>query len=343
MSNFQLPTSNFHHRGIPSRILVIRLDRIGDVLLSTPVFHALRRAYPDARITAMVRPPCQELLEGHPALSDVLVYDKDGRHRSVWATLLFAQRLVRERFGLALVLHPSRRSHWIPFLAGIPQRVGWDRKSGWLLTTRLPHIKQEGRYHEMDYTLDVVAAIGTPIDGVVRHPTMAVSAAARKKVEQWLAGHGVAGSQRLIAIHPSASGPEKRWAADRFAAVADRLMKEDGVRVVVVGGVEGVADAEAVQHAMQQQPLMAAGVFNLQELAALLQRCRLLISNDSGPVHVAVSQGTPVLALFGRTQPGVNPERWKPLGPRDRVLVREPIAELSVDDVVRAAKEMLQS
>ena len=321
----------------------MRLDRIGDVLLSTPTLHALRNAYPKARITALLRPPCQELLEGHPAVDDVLVYEKDGRHRSVWATLAFATQLRDKRFDLAVILHPSHRSHWIALLAGIPQRVGFARKSGWLLTTSLPHIKQEGRYHELDYTLDVVAAIGVPLDGIERRPTMTVSAIARKKVEQWLTGHDVAASQRLITIHPSASGPEKRYPADRFAAVADRLMKEDGVRVVVVGGVEGVADAEAVQRAMQQKPLMADGVFNLQELAALFQRCRLLISNDSGPVHVAVSQGTPVISLFGRTQPGVNPERWKPLGPRDRVLCHEPISELPVEEVVKAAKEMLQS
>ena len=325
------------------RILVIRLDRIGDVLLSTPTLHALRNAYPKARITAMVRPPCQDLLDGHPAVDDVLVYEKEGRHRSVWATIAFAYQLSRERFDLAIILHPSHRSHWIPFLAVIPQRVGFDRKSGWLLTTSLPHIKQEGRYHELDYTLDVVAAIGVPLDGIERRPTMAVSAAARAKMASWLTAQGVAASQRLIAIHPSASGPEKRYPADRFAAVADRMMKDANVRVVVVGGAAGVADAEAVQRAMHQQPLMAAGVFNLQELAALLQRCRLLVSNDSGPVHVAVSQGTPVLSLFGRTQPGVNPERWKPLGPRDRVLLREPITALSVEDVIKTAKEILQA
>lgn len=327
----------------PEKILVIRLDRIGDVLLSTPALHALRKAYPQARITAMVRPPCQELLEGHPALTDVLVYDKTGLHRSTWATLAFAARLRRERFDLAVILHPSRRSHWIPFLAGIPQRIGFDRKSGWLLTTRLPHIKHEGRYHELDYTLDVLAASGVQIDGVERRPTMAVSAAARQRVARWLTEQGVVSATQLVAIHPSASGPEKRWPVDRFAALADRVIQEAGLRVVIIGGPDGVPDADAVRRAMRQAPLVAAGALNLQELAALLSRCRLLISNDSGPVHVAVSQGTPVISLFGRTRPGVNPERWRPLGPHDRILCREPISELSVEEVVSATRELLQS
>ena len=118
-------------------------------------------------------------------------------------------------------------------------------------------------------------------------------------------------------------------------------MAAGGARAVIVGGADGLPDAEAMRRAMTRPPLMACGLFNLQELAALLRRSALLISNDSGPVHVAVSQGTPVIALFGRTQPGVNPERWKPLGPRDQVLCREPITELSVEGVVNAAQKTL--
>jgi len=115
------------------------------------------------------------------------------------------------------------------------------------------------------------------------------------------------------------------------------------VRVVLVAGADGAADCEAVARAMRAAPLRADGVFDLQELAALLARARLLVSNDSGPVHVAVSQGTPVLALFGRTQPGVNPERWKPLGPRDVVLCREPLSALSADDVFRSATTLIEN
>jgi ADP-heptose:LPS heptosyltransferase len=172
---------------------------------------------------------------------------------------------------------------------------------------------------------------------------MACSPQARASVQQWLAGQGVGADVTIVALHPSASGPEKRWPAEAFAKLADRLVREARARVVLVAGAEGVADCEAVARAMRAAPLRADGVFDLQELAALLARARLLISNDSGPVHVAVSQGAPVIAQFGRTQPGVNPERWRPLGPRDVVLCREPLSALSPDEVFRSAAPFLQS
>ena len=325
----------------PKRILVIRLDRIGDVLLSTPVLEALRAAYPSAFIAMMVRPPCQELLEGHPAVHEVLVYEKDGAHHGILATIAFAWRLRRMRFDTALILHPSHRSHWIAALAGIPVRIGWDRKGGWLLTTRLFHTKDEGRKHELDYTLDLLDTVGVP--PTTRRPTMIPSAKAQAAVHQWLASQGVGADEAVVVCHPSASGPEKRWPAEAFAAVADRLISEAHVRIVLVAGAQGRADCEAVARAMRAAPLRADGVLDLQELAALLARARLLISNDSGPVHVAVSQGTPVIALFGRTQPGVNPERWKPLGPRDVVLCREPLSALAPEEVFRSAIPFLHS
>ena len=324
------------------RILLIRLDRIGDVLLSTPALEAVRAAHPTAHLAMLVRPPCDQLLESHPALNQVLVYEKDGAHRGWGATLAFAWRLRRERFDTALILHPSLRSHIIAAVAGIPVRIGWDRDGGWLLTRRVPHVKQEGRQHELDYTLEVVRAAGIPVDGVRRLPTMACTERAVTSVKQWLAQQGVQAGESLIACHPSASGPEKRWPAKAFAELADRLINQMHARIVLVAGPEGRADCDAVARAMRAAPLRADGVFDLQQLAALLKRVRLLISNDSGPVHVAVSQGTPVIALFGRTQPGVNPERWKPLGPRDVVLCREPITALAPDEVYEAVAALLQ-
>ncbi len=327
----------------PQRILVIRLDRIGDVLLSTPALAALRAAYPSAFIAMLVRPPCQQLLEGHPVLNELLVYEKDGAHRGWLATVLFAWRLRRARFDTALILHPTHRSHWIAALAGIPQRIGWNRKGGWLLTRRLPHTKQEGRMHERDYTLTLLSAAGVPSDGMPRVPTMRCPERARVSMERWLVAQHVGADETIVALHPSASGPEKRWPAEAFAKLADRLLSEAHVRVVLVAGADGAADCEAVARAMRAAPLRADGVFDLQELAALLARARLLVSNDSGPVHVAVSQGTPVIALFGRTQPGVNPERWRPLGPRDVVLCREPLSTLAPDEVFRSAAPFLHS
>jgi len=160
---------------------------------------------------------------------------------------------------------------------------------------------------------------------------------------------GIDSGQVLVGIHPSASDGSKRWPAQRFAQLADRLADSRGVRVVLVAGPADAPQAQHVEQAMQRRPLNVAGRLSVGELAALLARCRLLVSNDSGPVHLAAAVGTPVVALFGRAQPGVNATRWRPLGPGHIVLDKSDpsrfssIDVLSVEDVFHAACSLLNA
>jgi heptosyltransferase-2 len=341
----------------PRRILVIRLDRLGDVVLSTPALQALRQHFPHAFIAMMVRPPCRDVVEGHPALNDVLLYDKDGRHRRVPATVRFARQLRRYDFDTALILHPSNRSHWIPWLARIPVRIGYNRKSARLLTHRVPHRKQEGEQHEAVYTLELLQVFGITPNGPPR-PRISIHPAAVKRVERVLAEHAVQPTERLLALHPSASCVSKRWMPERFAEVADRLITEQGVRICLVAGEDDVPYADQVAHAMRRPVVNLAGKLTLGELAALLRRCRCLVSNDSGPVHVAAAVGTPVVDIFGRNQRGLSPLRWGPLGDGHVVLHKEVgcvtclahncdigflcLTSLTVEEVYRAAVSVLE-
>jgi ADP-heptose:LPS heptosyltransferase len=127
----------------------------------------------------------------------------------------------------------------------------------------------------------------------------------------------------MVAIHPSASCPSKRWMPERFAQVADRLVQERGVKVCVVAGTSETAHTDRMVGAMRQPVVNLAGRLRVAELAALLARCRLLISNDSGPVHVAAAVGTPVVDIFGRNQRGLSPRRWGPLGEGHVILHKE--------------------
>jgi heptosyltransferase-2 len=339
----------------PARLLVIRLDRLGDVVLSTPVFDELRRHFPHASIAAMVRPPCRDVVEGHPAVNEVIVYEKDGAHRSAWATIRFARALRRYEFDAALILHPSNRSHWIPWLAGIPVRIGYARKCGWLLSHRSPHRKQEGAQHEAAYTLELLRPFG--IRPAAPRPSVPVPPRAVQRVAGLLEQAGVGSSGRIVAIHPSASCVSKRWMPERFAQVADRLALEHGVRICLVAGPGETAHADAVAGAMRQPAVNLGGQLTVAELAALLRRCALLVSNDSGPVHVAAAVGTPVVDIFGRNQRGLSPQRWGPLGEGHVVLHKEVgcvtclahncdieflcLTSLSADEVFRAAASVL--
>ncbi|MBI2885415.1 MAG: lipopolysaccharide heptosyltransferase II [Candidatus Omnitrophica bacterium] len=340
----------------PRRILVIRLDRIGDVVLSTPVAHRLRQAYPEAFLAMLVQPACRELVEGHPDLDAAILYDKDGRHRSLTATIQFARQLRSYRFDTAIVLHPTNRSHWIPWLAGIPVRIGYARKTSWLLTHRVPHRKQEGTQHEAAYSLELLRVLGIEPGPPV--PVIALSPAARVLAEERLAQAGADPARPLVAIHPSASCRSKRWEAERFAAVADRLATEQGAQVAIVAGPADQESADAMARAMRTTPINLAGRLSVGELAWVLKRATLLLSNDSGPVHVAAAVGTPVIVIFGRNERGLSPTRWGPLGKGHVVLHKEVgcevclahrcviafkcLTELSREEVYQAAAEVLR-
>jgi heptosyltransferase-2 len=320
------------------------------------VLHELRWQFPHAFIAMMVRPSCRDVVEGHPDLNEVIIYEKEGAHKTISGTIRFARRLRRYEFDTALVLHPSNRSHWIPWLARIPIRIGYNRKGAWLLTHRLPHRKQEGSKHEAIYTLEPLELFG--VTPKPPRPLVPLHPAAAHRVDTLLAESSVQPTDRLVAIHPSASCVSKRWMPERFAQVADRLVMEQGVRICLVAGEADARYADRVAHVMRQPALNLASQLSVGELAALLRRCRLLISNDSGPVHVAAAVGIPVVDIFGRNQDGLSPLRWGPLGEGHVILHKEVgcvtclahrcdigflcLTSLGVDEVYRAAVSVLE-
>lgn len=292
-------------------MLVIRTDRLGDLLLNGPAVRALKIRFPQARLTMLVQPHLVEAVAGNPDVDDVMPYDKNGVERGWWPTLALVWRLRRRAFDMVVILNPSKRSNIIAFLSDIPIRVGYDRKWGFLLTHRLPDRKYRGERHEVEYNLDLVRVVGA--ETADRRLVMPWGPEDAAWVDRWLRQQQGNGEEPLVAVHPGTSSPSKRWPLERFAAVVDRL-EEVGVRVVLVGGTEEADGAARLAASLRAQPLNAVGALSLRRLAALLHRCRALVSNDSGPVHVAAAVGTPTVVVFGRTLPGVSATRWGPWG-----------------------------
>jgi heptosyltransferase-2 len=303
------------------RILIVRTDKIGDVVLSTPVIEALRRVYPSAYLAMMVAAHTKDIVAGNPYLDKVIVYDKDNLHKSWRNTFLFAQRLRKQRFDVALILHPSNRVHLVAFLAGIRKRIGYNRKMGFLLTDRLKHTKQSGQKHESEYNLDLVRYVG--VHPLGKRLYVPITAGAEEWVNELFDQKGIKGGSNLIALHPSSSCPSKIWLPERFAKVADMLIEKYSATVLIVAGAKDIAIAEAVMKRMRHKALNLAGKTSVAQLVSVLKRCRLFISNDSGPVHIASAVQTPVIVIFGRNQLGLSPKRWGPLGPKDQVLHKE--------------------
>lgn len=339
------------------RILLVRTDRIGDVALSTPVIKALRTNNPQGYIAMMVSPYAKEILEGNPHLDEIIIYDKDGKHKSLNRSVKFSRNLKKKKFDLAIILHPTNRAHLVTFFAGIPIRIGYNRKLGALLTKRIRHSKQFGEKHEVEYNLDLLKNLG--IEAKDKKPYIPL----RRESEEWAQAifrqEGISPKDKILAIHPGASCPSKVWPADRFARVAEILAEKYALRIVLVAGPKDLRKAEEVLRHIKYPVINLAGRTSISQLASVLKRCSLFISNDSGPVHIASAVGTPVISIFGRNQKGLSPKRWGPVGERDRVLHKEVgcieclahncikefacLKAITVDDVVSVADSILQN
>ncbi len=297
---------------IPERILIIRTDRLGDVILSTPVIKNLRLVFPQSHIAFLCRPYTYPAVKGNPYLNEIIVYDKNGCDKSVWATLQFAWRLRRKKFAMALILHPTSRAHWISFIAGIPIRVGWDRKCSFLLTRRLAYTKYKGEKHESEYSLDLLRALDLPIED--KDLFFPLSVADKTTVENVLEKAGVGPRDRLIVIHPSASCPSRCWPAEHYSRLVGYLKKGFDCRIALIASLpEKNAGQKIVADHLEIIDLR--GKLTVGEVGALLKRADLFITNDSGPSHIAAALNSPVITLFGRNDPGLSPRCWRPLGP----------------------------
>ncbi|MCX5656822.1 MAG: lipopolysaccharide heptosyltransferase II [Candidatus Omnitrophica bacterium] len=299
---------------------MVRTDRLGDVVLSTPVVKNLRDTFPQSFIAMMVRPYTKDVVEGNPYLDEVILYDKDNREKGWLSTLRFSRVLAKKRFDLAVVLNPSNRSNLIPFLAGIPRRVGYDRKMGFLLTDQIKDVKHEGKKHEIEYNLDLIRVLG--IDPRDQSIFMPLTLDSEKWVEEIFSKENILAADKLVAINPGASDNSKMWIPEHYAQVADKL-SERGIKVIIIGGPGDKKICQKVIENMHRPYINMVANNNISQAASFLRRCSLFISPDTGLVHIASAVGVPVISLFGRKQPGLSPRRWGPSGKKDAVLHKD--------------------
>jgi heptosyltransferase-2 len=294
----------------PKRILIIRTDRLGDVILSTPVIKNLRKKYPNGYIAFICRPYTKEILEQNPYLDELIVYDKYGADKSFLSTLKFALSLRKKKFDLALILHPTNRSHLIAFLAGIPKRIGWDKKLSFLLTDKLVYTKDQGRKHELEYNLDLLRYLGILAED--KEIYIPIKKDCQQNVDNILEKKGVEKKDKLIVIHPSASCPSKRWPKDNFIKLVKILKEEKDIKIAVITSADQKKFGQGISKI--EDVIDLCGSLSVPETIALINRAQLFISCDSGPVHIAAGLNKPVISIFGRSQAGLSPKRWAPTG-----------------------------
>lgn len=296
----------------PKRILIVRTDRLGDMVLSTPVIENLRNCFPDSYIAFLCRPYTRQVLEGNPYLDEVIVYDKYGRHKDIFASMKFALGLKKKKFDWAVILHPTNRVHLLTFMAGIKFRVGWDKKMGFLLSKKLRHLKDKGEKHETEYTLDILRQIDIPIKS--KNLFVFVYSGAEEWTDNYFRQQGVRSDNYKVALGIGSSCPSKIWPTDNFIKVGKRIKKQIPAEIFILGEDKEKKLLASVRKKDRAIGYNLLGALDVPKLISFFKRIDLLVVNDCGLVHLCAAVGTPVIAIFGRAQEGLAPRRWKPLG-----------------------------
>jgi lipopolysaccharide heptosyltransferase II len=281
-------------------VLVIGPNWVGDAVMSTPALANLRRGLPKAKIDLLVSRHVAPLFDDHPHIDRMVI-----RHdRQPWSTYLSQLLALRRcRYDLVLLLPNSFRAALYGCLVGAPMRVGYATDGRrWLLSHPVT-VSDRQPCHQVDAYLQLIEALGLPI--VDRWPTLAAMRPAEMQAAQLWNNQGWGCEDLVIGICPGAAhGPAKRWWPERFAALADRLIASGGFRVVFFGSPDEVPLVQHICSQMTQQAVSLAGQDRLDSFMALAARCAVMITNDSGSMHIANAVGTRVVALFGPTDPG---------------------------------------
>ncbi|HUZ76589.1 MAG TPA: lipopolysaccharide heptosyltransferase II [Chloroflexota bacterium] len=350
-------------------ILVIRVDLLGDVVMSLPAVEALKRTYANASVTLLTLPSTRDVLAMAPEVDAALSFDVNLVRRprellrpaNYRALLRLVRELRHQRFDLCLSLQ-GQFAAVLAWLSGCPRRYGYRGEAyPFLLTRTLPGRRYDVTRHEVQYNLRLAELAGAAVDPAASHaPRLSVPVHEQRQLRHRLAEFEVRSETRLVVLHPGASnGSAKRWLPEYWAAVASYLQHDLGA-VIVLTGTAGEADVvREVARGCAVEPVVLAGQTSIPQLGALLKRANLLLSGDTGVAHLAGGLGTPRITLFGPTDPAV----YAPLGPNGVILRHQLpcspcyaarrtaecrfghvncMRQLLPEDVIRAAAELLE-
>lgn len=298
------------------RVLLIRLRLIGDVVLSTPVVRALRRRFPDARLSYLVERQAAPVVAGNLHLDEVIVVEHSRGAARLVQDLGLAWRLRRRRFDLVIDMHGGPRSSWLSLATGAPQRIGYDIPGrAWMYTRTVPRARELRPRHSVLNQWDLLSGIdgwSPEAPDPARDPVeMPPDPSADARMTARLTAAGTPSDAELVVVHVSANNPFRRWPEDAFAEVVARLADASARRRLVLSSGPSdrtaagriAAAARARLGPGRAAQVLDLGDFDLSELRALIGRSRLFIGGDTGPLHVAATTATPVVGIYGPTLP----------------------------------------
>jgi heptosyltransferase-2 len=336
------------------KILLRGPNWVGDSVLAIPAMKAVRATFPDAEITLLVRPWVAGLFTA-ACFVDRVWNEPRPASISQWSRLT---REIRDgQFDLAILFPNSFESALMMFLAAVPMRVGYATDGRRLLLTNTVSPRHDGR-HLAHYYLDLIKnTVITAANVDASMPSIEIVTTKEEKAEarRLLAAEGIANNEKFLVLNPGAAyGSAKRWSEERFAAAADRLGQYLDLRVAIIGSAAELPVAEKIRSKMKSMPAVLTGKTTLETLMGVLSESSLMVTNDSGPMHIAAALGVPTIAVFGST----DDRATGPIGPKTRI-VKHPVdcspcllrqcpidhrcmSGISVEDVCEAAQELVR-
>jgi heptosyltransferase III len=331
-------------------ILVVRTDRIGDVILTFPTVEALKLNFPAARIVMLVTSYTSGLVQG---IADVLSYDREGAQKPFFEML---KELRQARFDAVIVAYPRFRIALLAWLAGIPVRVGTGyRWYSFLFNKKVYEHRKTVEKHEAEYNLSLLKVLGCTLP--TRPKTVFVFSDQEKKkalsVRQAL---GVTDADTLVLLHPGSRGSARDWMPERFSQLASELINR-GYRVIITGNTteEGLVNRVACEAGEGVKPFIST--LSLKEFAAFIQTAKLFVANSTGPLRIAAAVGTPVIGFYPPVRV-MSPKRWGPLTEKKAIFVPDSLQcprckggecqgndcmdQITVSQVMEAATKMLR-
>jgi lipopolysaccharide heptosyltransferase II len=282
-------------------VLILQTSFLGDTVLTLPLISEVRRRFPVKKLSVLCLPLSGELLADHPAIDEIITDDKRNADRGWRGLRRTADRLKEKKFTLALTPHKSLRSALILYFAAIPHRIGFRESRGWFLFQQ--RAERNPTLHDVERNLSVLRVFGLLPEQCQRAVELPVSVAARDTVEQKLRALGVTENDFIVGLSPGSVWPTKRWSTTGFAALIRLLRLKYDCQVLLFGGAEDAGVVEDIQGRCGGAAVNLVGRIGLRELAAAISRCRVFITNDSAPMHIAVARKIPTVALFCATTP----------------------------------------
>lgn len=307
------------------RVVVRGTNWVGDAVISIPALRELRRVLPYAHITLCTRSWAKGIFADADFIDDILVYDKKGN--AISGTLKQAKEWRARKFDLAVLFQNAFEAAFLSFLGRASYRIGYATEGRkFLLTHPLPLPEWKNKRHEVFYYTNIIAELETSLYGSMkvfeREPVfeLQVSVERKEKAKLLLNANGVSDNQKIIALCPgSTNSRAKRWQAKRYAALADMLIENLGASVALIGAKDEEDVSNEVANKMKHAPVFLTGKTNLDEAVSVLSVTDALVSNDTGPAHIAAALGKPTFVIFGPTIP----ETTRPF-PSNAEVIRKP-------------------